>query len=301
MRAELGRAVREHMVSDVPIGAFLSGGIDSSAVVALMARTAAAPVNTYSIGYDGGGAASYYNELSYASEVAQALRHRAPRDPGQAGRRCAAAEAAVASRRADLRQRHRHDLSRLGARRARREGDSVGRRRRRAVRRLPPLPRRSLQRRYPASCRTGCAARSLQPLADMLPSGRQQSLGGPRALREASSCAPASCRGASSTASSSRSRLAAQLAELLQDAPARRRRLRSRRRRRERATDPLLRLMRVDAQTQLPEDLLLLTDKMTMARSIECRVPFLDHRLVEAAARIPARLQDAAAASSSTC
>lgn len=71
MRAELGRAVREHMISDVPIGAFLSGGIDSSAVVALMSQHSSAPVNTYAIGYGGGGAASYYNELSYASEVAK--------------------------------------------------------------------------------------------------------------------------------------------------------------------------------------------------------------------------------------
>jgi asparagine synthase (glutamine-hydrolysing) len=54
------------------------------------------------------------------------------------------------------------------------------------------------------------------------------------------------------------------------------------------ADDPLLRLMRIDAQTQLPEDLLLLTDKVTMATSIECRVPFLDHQLVELAAQIPA-------------
>ena len=49
--------------------------------------------------------------------------------------------------------------------------------------------------------------------------------------------------------------------------------------------------MRIDAQTQLPEDLLLLTDKVTMATSIECRVPFLDHRLVELAAQIPASLK----------
>jgi asparagine synthase (glutamine-hydrolysing) len=56
----------------------------------------------------------------------------------------------------------------------------------------------------------------------------------------------------------------------------------------ENAGDELLRLFRVDAETQLAEDLLLLTDKMTMACSIECRVPFLDHRLVEMAAAIPA-------------
>ena len=43
----------------------------------------------------------------------------------------------------------------------------------------------------------------------------------------------------------------------------------------------------VDAETQLPDDLLMLTDKMTHGRSLECRVPLLDHELVELAARIP--------------
>ena len=43
----------------------------------------------------------------------------------------------------------------------------------------------------------------------------------------------------------------------------------------------------VDAETQLPDDLLLLTDKMSMAVSLECRVPLLDHELVELAATMP--------------
>ncbi|MGH8262839.1 MAG: asparagine synthase (glutamine-hydrolyzing), partial [Steroidobacteraceae bacterium] len=71
VRGELDRAVHEHMVSDVPIGAFLSGGIDSSAVVALMARHSDRPVNTYSIGYTGSKVAEYYNELSFAAQVAR--------------------------------------------------------------------------------------------------------------------------------------------------------------------------------------------------------------------------------------
>jgi asparagine synthase (glutamine-hydrolysing) len=52
--------------------------------------------------------------------------------------------------------------------------------------------------------------------------------------------------------------------------------------------DELNRLFAVDAETQLPDDLLLLTDKMSMAVSLECRVPLLDHELAELAARIPA-------------
>jgi asparagine synthase (glutamine-hydrolysing) len=51
--------------------------------------------------------------------------------------------------------------------------------------------------------------------------------------------------------------------------------------------DSLNRMLAVDAETQLPDDLLMLTDKMSMATSLECRVPLLDHELVELAARMP--------------
>ena len=53
------------------------------------------------------------------------------------------------------------------------------------------------------------------------------------------------------------------------------------------SADELNRMFAVDAETQLPDDLLLLTDKMSMAVSLECRVPLLDHDLVELAARMP--------------
>src|SRR5207237_3661816 len=50
----------------------------------------------------------------------------------------------------------------------------------------------------------------------------------------------------------------------------------------------LNRMLYVDTKTWLPDDLLIKADKMTMAASVELRVPFLDHRLVEFAARLPA-------------
>ena len=65
--SELEDAVRSHMVSDVPVGAFLSGGLDSSAVVSIMARASSAPIKTFSVGFR----EDRYNELPHARQVAE--------------------------------------------------------------------------------------------------------------------------------------------------------------------------------------------------------------------------------------
>ncbi len=68
--ATLAASIEAQMVSDVPIGAFLSGGIDSSMIIAYMKRASDQPVKTYSIGYAGSSGAALYNELPYAQQIA---------------------------------------------------------------------------------------------------------------------------------------------------------------------------------------------------------------------------------------
>ena len=75
IRGAIRSAVRRRMVADVPMGAFLSGGVDSSAVVAAMAEKLHEPVKTFSIGFED----ERFNELPQARLVAREVRHRPPR------------------------------------------------------------------------------------------------------------------------------------------------------------------------------------------------------------------------------
>jgi asparagine synthase (glutamine-hydrolysing) len=70
MERRLEEAVRIRLISDVPLGALLSGGVDSSIVVALMARCSASPVKTFSIGFE----KADFNEAEYARTVAERFK-----------------------------------------------------------------------------------------------------------------------------------------------------------------------------------------------------------------------------------
>jgi asparagine synthase (glutamine-hydrolysing) len=71
VRDLLTSAVRKRLMSDVPIGAFLSGGVDSSTNVALMSRLTSEPLRTFSVGFEGFGAAENFHDLPYARSVAR--------------------------------------------------------------------------------------------------------------------------------------------------------------------------------------------------------------------------------------
>lgn len=288
IREELRRAVAEHMVSDVPIGAFLSGGVDSSAVVALMGEHTGQPVSTYSIGYSGSATADYYNELPFAAQVARRFathHHEILVQPDVAALLPTLvwhleepiSDSAIATT---------YLVAQLAGETVKVILSGVGGDELFAGYRRYLGPRYSRQfGRLPAWLRAGV----LRPIASALPSGRQNRAFDlarytKRFVQAADLPWQAQYRlyleiaARGTVAGLMRAPLAPQdgLDRVLGG---------------EHSPDELLRLLRVDAASQLPEDLLLLTDKMTMARSIECRVPFLDHQLVELAARMPSELK----------
>ena len=284
VRGRLETSVAMQMVSDVPIGAFLSGGVDSSAVVGFMARHTDRPVKTYAIGFEGNGAASYYNELPYARRVAERFgtdHHEIIVKPDVVALlpkllwhldEPVADTAFVTTYLVS--EFARRDvtviLSGVG-------GDELFG----GYRRYLGSHYRARFDRIPAALRRAAIA-----LADRLPADRHSPILDKLRL----------ARGFLTTAALPfdqryRSYLEV-LAESEVDALLR---LPS-----SGAFDPLSsafaaapegddlnRMLAVDAATQLPDDLLMLTDRMSMAVSLECRVPLLDHELVELAARMP--------------
>ena len=284
VRARLEESVRMQMVSDVPIGAFLSGGIDSSAVVAFMSAHSDRPVKTYAIGFEGGDAEAYYNELPHARRVAQLFgtdHHEIVVRPD------------VVSLLPPLLWHMDEPIADtafittyLVSEFARRDvtvilsgvgGDELFG----GYRRYLGNHYQAQFDRVPSFIRRAAAA-----LGDRLPSDRHSPT--LNALRLA--------KGFLSTAGlplDERYRSYVQVfpeeiaAKLSRRAGAVEWDSLAAAFDQATSDDDLNRMLSVDAETQLPDDLLMLTDKMSMAVSLECRVPLLDQELVELAARMP--------------
>jgi asparagine synthase (glutamine-hydrolysing) len=285
----LEKAVVEQLVSDVPLGAFLSGGIDSSSVVAFMAKHTSQPVKTYSIGFAGDSGGRYYNELPYARQVAELFHtdhHEIVVKPDVSALLPRliwhldepVADAAFVTTFL-VSEFARRDvtviLSGVG-------GDELFG----GYRRYLGEHYGRLYESIPRAIRHGL----LVPLARRLPSDRHSRLLDLSRLAKGfilSSELPFDQRYRSYVQLFD----SAERDSLLVEPAASRRDSLDRAFEAANAGDALRRLMQVDLETQLPDDLLLLTDKMTMATSLECRVPFLDHRLVELSARMPARFK----------
>ena len=283
-RAQLVKSVQMQMVSDVPIGAFLSGGIDSSAVVAHMSAASEAPIKTYSIGFGGGSAEAFYNELPHARRVAAlfgtdhheivvkpdvvALLPRLLWHLDEPIADTAFITTYLVSEFA--RRQVTVILSGVG-------GDELFG----GYRRYLGNHYQGYFDRLPRGVRRAATA-----LSGVLPSDRHSPI--LNAMRLA--------KGFLATASLPFEERYRSYVECFSDDFAEE----LVREHRDADFDPLgdafrgasgdddlNRMLAVDAETQLPDDLLLLTDKMSMAVSLECRVPLLDHELVELAARIP--------------
>ena len=147
-------ATRARLIADVPIGAFLSGGVDSSIVVAAMAECSSGPVRTFSIGFPAGASTKRRTRRTVAAEV----RDRARGIRRRAGRGRDAPEAGVALRPAVRRFVGPADLLRQPPDATARDGRADRRRRRRVVRRIRTVPRPARARRsISRSRRLACA------------------------------------------------------------------------------------------------------------------------------------------------
>jgi asparagine synthase (glutamine-hydrolysing) len=285
LEALLKECVKLHLVSDVPFGAFLSGGLDSSTIVALMTEFLNEPVKTYSVGFEGD--AEEFSELPYARMVAKKYHtdhHEVLIQPSDlinlsekvvwhldqpiADDACLAnfMVAELASR--DVKMVLTGEGGdELFAGYARYAGE-----------RLSPL-----FQRLPRSAKS-MAVR----LSGQIPGLRRQKLAlyalcQPDEVNRLVNWFPLFNSEAKHTLLSedfqqalNGSGASAVFAEHLA---------------RTDAIDPINRMLYVDTKLWLPDDLLARGDKTSMAASLEGRVPLLDHKLVEFAASLPPHLK----------
>jgi asparagine synthase (glutamine-hydrolysing) len=287
VRSELREAVRLRLESDVPLGVFLSGGIDSSAVVASMREVTSGRIATFSVGF--GQAAPSYDELPYARAVARRFEtdhHEEILEPDvqailpsvvRAFDEPFADSSAIPTYVvAQATARHvKVALSGIG-------GDEafggyprhLGLRLSALYTKLPRglrLASRVAARRLPDSAGSrnwADWARRFTAHADASPGDRY--IGWTRFFGDAE------------LAGLARPALAERLAPGVDQAQ------------REAFAgaawgEPVDGAFRVDLSTYLPDDLLAMSDRMSMTHSLEVRAPFCDHQIIEASLRLPPR------------
>jgi asparagine synthase (glutamine-hydrolysing) len=278
-------AVRRRLVADVPVGAFLSGGIDSSSIVALMAEASPAPVRTFSIGFE----ERQYDELPYARLVARrygtdhhecvvrpAALEILPRLVWHYNEPYADSSAIPTFYLAELTRSHvTVALNGDGG------DESLGGYRRYVASRLAE--------RYPALTRP--LGRPLAALLARVPAGGRglsearrfaDALGEPLARRYArlvTHLRPP-LKEALTTEDFRRAAGDRDSLELLVAAFAG-----------QAGADPVDAMLAVDVETYLPDDLLVKVDIATMAHGLEGRSPFLDHDVMEFCASLPPELK----------
>ncbi|MDB5697005.1 MAG: asnB [Sphingomonas bacterium] len=282
----LGKAISGQAMADVPVGAFLSGGIDSSAVVALYQRHAPTAVRTFSIGFEEAG----FNEAAYAKAVAShfgTVHHEHYVSVAEAQAVIPQLPAMYDEPFADSSQIPTHLVSRF----AREQvtvalsgdgGDELfaGYNRHFAApklwQRLSLLPR-------PVRATAGAALGHLPPAVWNAVRGRRSPHFGAKVQK---ALRVAGARKFDDIYSSFLDEWSFQRSPVLGTHPGKG------------GSTPLdldpfpgapnaLRIMYCDATTYLPDDILVKVDRAAMAVSLETRVPFLDHHVAAVAARIP--------------
>ena len=275
LRELLQESVRYRLISEVPLGAYISGGLDSSLAVGLMSRASNEAVNTFSVGFEERG----FDERPYARRMAEAFRtnhrelvvrhHSADQLPGiirSLDEPVADAAAIPTWFMAQLTKEHvtvvltGEGADELFAGYSHYKIFSW-------MDKLSPLSPRSAARRVGRMFGSGAAARGCEFVGKLNDrTGAYLALKSVFSQAEKGKLYGEGLRSARGTITPA--------AEIV-------------RRFMEDEGPYLQRLLRLDISTWLPDDLLVKVDRMTMAHAVEARVPYLDHRVVEAVMRMP--------------
>ena len=294
----LDTVVGDRLVADVPVGAFLSGGVDSTAVVAAAQRQSAGPIQTFTIGFEGAG----YDESPHAEAVAQALGtdHETLRvTPADALALIPTLPTTYDEPFADSSQIPTALVAHLARARVTVAlsgdgGDELfggynrhveGPRLWRALGRVPRPVRATVGRALQA-VPPGVWDRTYAAIAPALPARALVTLPADKARKLGAVLGARSDGDLYARLVRTRSAdwppvLGVTLPDTLVDRPAAW----------PDALGPLGRQLYLDTRTYLPDDILTKVDRATMSAGLEGRAPFMDHRLVEFAWTLPDRLK----------